>query len=102
MLEAAYQTADTQPRPFPWRGVVSVVVIAALLGATLAAAATYAGGTAWRRLAPAAAGLAVTWWWAWRSLHRTVADWQRHFGKSVEYVARRKREDEAGLRFEAP
>ena len=102
MLEDEFQTAETKPQPFPWPAVVLLAVLAFATGLGLMTAALLDGGASWRRVAPVPLALAVSTGWAWADLRRRVRLWQRAYGLAVEYVARRKREHEGGLRFEAP
>ena len=102
MLEEPYQTVETRRRPFPWRTVAAVAFVAFALGAVTTMAIVYQGGAAWRKFASLAAGLALYLFYSWRSLRSQMRSWEYEYGKAVEYVARRKREQEGGLRFEAP
>ena len=102
MLEEELQTTDTRPTPFPWRAVVIVAVPSFGLGAVIASAVLASGALERRHIPPVAASLAVVLGFAWLTLRRSVREWEHHFGTSVEYLARRKREQEAGLRFQEP
>ena len=102
MLEEPYQTAETRRPPFPWRAVVVVTLVAFALGAATAIGIVYQNGTAWRRFASLAAALGVCLFYSWTNVRSQVRSWEDEYGKAVEYVARRKREHEGGLRFEAP
>ena len=103
MLEEEFQTAETRPQPFPWPTVALLAALAFALGASLVTAVLLDRGTAWRQLVTAMLlALALLMGWVWTELRRRVREWQRAYGVAVEYVARRKREREGGLRFEAP
>ena len=101
MLEAEFQTADTRLAPFPWGAVLLVAVLTFALGGLLTALATSGlarGAGVPGAAAAVAAGIAAAGWW----LRARVERWRADYGAAVEYVARRKREQEAGLRFLAP
>lgn len=100
MLEEAFQTADTRPRPAPWGAIALVAMLAFATGAAMAL--WWADGDRTPRLGALAVALAVALVGATWSLRTQLRRWQRDFGAAVEYVARRKREHEAGIRFEAP
>ena len=102
MLEKDFQTSETRPMPFPWGRVGVLASLSFALGAIAASALFAPPAIPARHILPVAASLAVTVFFAFRSLRRSVGRWQYQFGTSVEYVARRKREHEAGLRFQGP
>lgn len=102
MLEERFQTAETRPGDFPWRSAVHLAIGAAAVGAGLALAAVFRDQLGiWRGFFIIAIG-AMLARLQWQGFREDVRAWQLHYGNSVEYVARRVREEEDGLRFKAP
>ena len=102
MLETEFQTSETRPMPFPWCPVTVLASLSFALGAITASAVLAPPAIPTRHLLPVMASIAVAVVFAWLTLRRSVREWQSRFGTSVEYVARRKREHEAGVRFQGP
>ena len=100
MLESTFQSADTRPKPFPWGAVALVAALAFALGAACTWWWLDAGTTP--RLGVLAVALGAALVGAAWALRDQVRRWAQHYGSAVEYVARRKREHEAGIRFETP
>ena len=102
MLEEDFQTADTQPGEFPWSAPISLAAVALVFGVTATMAVVFSEVIGTLRSIVLVVTLAVFLGERSRNLRRAVRAWQLHYGKAVEYVARRVRESEDGLRFKAP
>jgi len=102
MLEAQCQTAETQPTEFPWSAVISLAVVAFVVGIGVTMIVVFSDVISRLRSVGLIAILAILLRERSMNLRQAVRAWQLHYGKSVEYVARRVRESEDGLRFRGP
>jgi hypothetical protein len=102
MLEEEFQTAETKPGNFPWIAPISLAIAAFVVGVASAVVLLHSHTIGTLQSVGFVLLSAILLSERCTNLRRAVRAWQLHYGKSVEYVARRVRESEDGLRFKAP